>query len=98
MIEVIVRSATADPDAALRRTVEADYQIEEGRLAAAGLADDRHHLAAADAEVEAVDRHHLVAGDGLLKDFAQPADFDIGGRLHVRHRSMRSSTRERIAS
>src|SRR5262249_9627589 len=98
MIEVIVGRAAADLDAALRGAVEADHQIEEGGLAAAGLADDRHHLTAADAEVEPLDRHHVVAGDGLLKDLAQSADLDIGGRPHVRHRSMRSSTSERMAS
>ena len=72
MIEIVVRCAAADGDAALRRAVEADDQVEDGRLAAPGLAYDRHHLAAADAEVEPLDRHHLVAGSGLLKQFAQP--------------------------
>src|SRR5262249_5946793 len=51
-VEVVRGRAPADRDATLGRPVEPDQHIEKGRLAAAGLADDRHDVAAPDGEVE----------------------------------------------
>ena len=47
MIEVGMRALVADKDRAFGRRLQPDRQIEEGRLAAAGLADNGHHFLAA---------------------------------------------------
>ena len=92
MVEVVIGRATADIDAALRRPIETDQEIEEGRFPAAGLTDDGHHVAAANLEIEHLDGRDRLAGIGLTEHLVQSADVDIGGRsLHVRHRSMRFS-------
>src|SRR5262245_63723312 len=98
MVELGIGLAATDGDAAAGRPLEPDQDVEERRLAAAGLTHDRDHLAGADAEVELPDRHHLVPGDGLLEAHAQPGDLDVGGVIHVRQRSMRVSTRLSSAS
>src|ERR1700730_5767521 len=99
MIEIVVGRATGDGDSPLRRPVETDEQVKEGGFTTARLPHDRHHIATADAEVEAIDRHYRVARDRLPEQLAQPSDFDVGGiRHHARHRSIRSSMRVRTAS
>ncbi len=63
----------------------------QGRLAAAGFADEPHHLAREDLEVDAIDRVHHPLGDsdqnptamqwasgGVIWTFAGPA-FLLGG-------------------
>src|SRR5262245_39757795 len=98
MVELGIGLAATDGDAAAGRPFEPDQNVEERRLAAAGLAHDCDHFAGADAEVELPDRHHLVPGDGLLVAHAQPGDLDVGRIIHVRQRSMRVSTRLSSAS
>ena len=53
-------------DLARGRLEQPQQRAAEGRLAAAGLADEADRLAAADVEVDAVDRLQLA--DGALED------------------------------
>src|SRR5262249_54385332 len=98
MVEVAVGRLAADGDRAGARRLQADHQVEEGRLAAAGLADDRHDLARRDGEVEPLDRHHRLAGNGLAIDLAQLLNLDRRRAAHTRHRSTRASMRSTRAS
>ena len=98
MVEVRVRALVADMDQARARRLQSDHQIEEGRFAAARLADDCHHLAWRNGEIEAIDRHDGLPGRGLAKNLAQAAHFDRRGAIHARHRNMCASARATIVS
>src|SRR5262249_5029847 len=74
------------------------HQVEQRGFAAAGLADDRHHLARRDGEIEPLDCHHRLAGRGLPEDLAQLPHLDRRRTVHARHRSTRCSTRTTTAS
>src|SRR6185437_13988547 len=97
-VEVSGGALAADQDRALGRLFESDHQIEEGRLAAAGLADDGDDLLRLDDEVEALDGDDRLARRRLAKHLAQAAHFNGQGCLHARHRSNRCSTRATPAS
>ncbi len=101
-IEIAMRALVADAQRAFGRRFQPDHQIEEGGFAAAGLADDRHHLARRDVEIEPVDGDHRLPGRGLAKHLAQAAHLDRRRaaivRGHARHRSSRASTRATKAS
>src|SRR5437867_7948881 len=98
MVEVVVGRPAPDGDAAAGGPVEPDEEIQEGRLAASGLAHDGHHVALPDHEVEALDGHHRLPGARLVEDLAEPLDLDRARALHARQRSTRSSTRASRAS
>ncbi|CDN42000.1 hypothetical protein BN871_AT_00020 [Paenibacillus sp. P22] len=76
--ELVVRHLEQIPrpdlDAARRRAVESAQNVEQGRLAAAAVADDRHQLAVLNAQVQA------LQGDDLqivrFVDFDQAFAFD----------------------
>jgi hypothetical protein len=51
-IEICKRVASGHPDRAAGRLGQACDHVEDRRLAAAGLAQDRQHLAAMDFEIE----------------------------------------------
>ena len=86
-IEVGVRALVADGERAFGRRVEPDHQIEEGRLAAAGLADDRHHFARRNRQIEPVDGDHRLAGGGLAKHLAQARALRSAAGRHFAPRS-----------
>ena len=98
VIELVVGHAPADDDTAIGRAIEADEEVQERGLPAAGLADDGHELALGDDEVETLDGHHRLTGAGLVEDLAQRLDLDRSRAGHARQRSTRSSTRVRTAS
>ena len=106
MIEVAVGRLAADHDRAGGRRLEADHQIEESRFAATGLADDRHHLARRDVEIEPFDRDDRLAGRGLPEDLAQlraprsAADRSCPPSQHaaVRRRATTASSRNSSAT
>src|SRR5512143_3919929 len=98
MVEVGVRALVSDMDQALARRFQSDHQIEKGGLAAAGLADDGHHLAWCNCEIKAVDCDHGLSSCGLTINLAQCAHFDRRWTAHARHRNTRVSTRATIAS
>ena len=56
-----------DVDLARGRPVEAADQVEQRRLAGAGRPDDRHHLAAIDAEGDVVERRDLLLPSKCLE-------------------------------
>jgi hypothetical protein len=99
-----MRRPPVDLDAALRGPLEPDQDVEERRLAAAGLAHDGHDLAATDGEVQALDGHHRVPRALLAKDLAQPAHLDVGvrglggapGGHRRRHQSRQTRSRRSI--
>ena len=101
-IEIGVRALVADRQRAFGRRGQPDHQVEKGRFAAAGLADDGDHFARRNREVEPVDGDHALPGGGLAEHLAQPAHFDrrraAAAGFHARHRSMRASTRATSAS
>src|SRR5262245_43644439 len=98
MIEVAVRRLPADEDRAGGGLLEADHEIEERGFSAAGLADDRHHLARRDMKIETVDCDHWLAGRSLPEHLAQLPHLDRRRRDHARHRNTRCSTRATMAS
>ena len=60
-----------DADLAGGRAVEAADQIEQRRLAGAGRADDRDHLAARDGEADGVERDDVAFAGELLGDVVE---------------------------
>src|SRR5262245_39826653 len=87
MIEVAVRRLSADEDRAGGGALEPDHQVEQGGFSASGLADDRHHFARRDIEIEPVDGDHRLAGGGLPEHLAQLPHLDWRRRDHARHRN-----------
>lgn len=57
-----------DEDPSRRRCQQPDDGLGDGRLPAAGLADDREGLALVDAEADTVDSAEGAGGDGILDD------------------------------
>src|SRR5262245_42620227 len=97
-VKIGVRALVADMDGAVSGSLEPDHQVEERRLAAAGLPDDRHDLARRDGEIEPLNRNDRLPGGGLPEDFAQPGNADRRWSVHARHRSRRVSIRATMAS
>ncbi len=59
-----------------RRPVEAAEDVHQRRLARAGRADDRDHLAGIDADIDVVERDHGGVAGGI--DTAEPVEDDQG--------------------
>src|SRR5439155_22756601 len=83
VLEVVVGLAAPEGDVAVGGTLEPDEQVEKRGLAAPRLADDGHHVAALDVEVEPLDGHHGLARPGLVEDLAETADLDGLRRVHA---------------
>ena len=65
----------AEEDPPGGRPLDAAEQGQQGRLPAAGGAEERHPLARRDAQVEAAQRHHVVPREGAVEvDHALAAD------------------------
>ena len=67
--------AAVQPDLALRRAVERRQNVEQRRLAGAGLAHDRDVLAALHRERDIGERLHAVAAEARRINFFQTVDF-----------------------
>src|SRR3974390_1255513 len=98
VIKISVRTLVADADRAVGRRVQPDHQVEEGGFAAAGLADDCHHFARRNSEIEPVDGDHRLSRRGLPKHLAQAAHLDRQRSAHGGHPKMRASRRATTAS
>src|SRR4029453_16586449 len=98
IIDMGVRTSVSDMDQSLCRRLEADHQVKKCGLSAAGLADNCHHLARRNGQVEPLDCDHGLSRRGLPEDLAQTLNFDRRGTTHARHRSTRVSTRATTAS
>src|SRR6187200_1129312 len=86
-----------EPDGALGRLDEAQQQLADGRLAAAGLADQAQRLARIDREAHAIDR--LDPGDRARQQAApqremllQAGDFDHRAHAATAVASTRSAS------
>src|SRR5262245_7071715 len=55
-VKIRVRAPVADMDSAVRGSLESDHQVEERRLATAGLSNDCHDFTRRNGEIEPVDR------------------------------------------
>src|SRR5215510_5614217 len=97
-VKIGVRALVADMDGAVSGSLEPDHQVEERRLAAAGLPDDCHDLARRNGEVEPLDRNDRLSGGRLPEDLTKPGDADRRRSVHARHRNRRVSIRATIAS
>ena len=60
-----------DFDFAFGGAVEAADQVQQRRFAGAGRADDGHHFAAGDVEIQALQRRHLTLARKLFGDAAE---------------------------
>ena len=98
IVEIAVRSLSADGNAAGGRALQADHQVEEGRFPAAGLSDDGDDLVRLETDVETVDGDDVLSGRNLSKDLAKPRHQNRCWLDHVRHRSIRPSTRTMMPS
>jgi len=73
-------------DPAERGPNEAGDQIKRRRLAAAGFAEDRHQLAAADGEAQVADRFERRAAIAAREGFAHVLEQNFGCAVtHRRH-------------
>jgi hypothetical protein len=98
MREIGVGCSSANHNRSGGRLLKPDHQVEESGFAATGLADNGHHLAGRDIEIEMLDRHHGVARRRLPENLAQLPDLDWRRPHHPRHRKTRRSTPVTTAS
>ena len=94
MIEIVVRRLVADrdrPAVGASRPIIRSKNVDLPQPVWPTIAT----ISRGAMRIEPLDRDHRLAGGGLPEHLAQAADLIGGGRLHVRHRNMRSSTRAR---
>src|SRR5580698_8809496 len=75
-VEIGKGIAAADAHRAAGRLGEARDHVEDGRLAAAGLAQDRQHLAGTHVEIETVDGAVFGLRAALAEHFCDPLKMD----------------------
>ncbi len=77
LLVVSVQRLTADDHLARCGTVDAGNEVDEGRFAAARLADDSHELAAIHLQIDTLEGGE-ISGRGAV-DFGQLPRVNVGG-------------------